>query len=54
MKYSAAQREDYVNIVSVTEITAHFLLRHCTIRWLTLDKVLVGIIEQYENLENIF
>ena len=41
MKYSAARREDYVNIVSVTETTAHFLLRHCTTRWLSLDKVLV-------------
>ena len=41
MKYSTAQREDYANIVSVTEITAHFLLRHRTTRWLSLDKVLV-------------
>ena len=30
MKYSAARREDYVNIVRVAEITAQFLLRHCT------------------------
>ena len=51
MKYSAAQREDSVNIVSVTEITAHFLLIHCVTRWLSLDKVLVRIIEQYENLK---
>ena len=27
MKYSAARREEHVNIVSITEITAHFLLR---------------------------
>ena len=54
MKYSAARREDYVNIVSVTEITAHFLLRHCTARWLSLDKVLVRIIEQYGNLKEHF
>ena len=30
MKYSANRREDYVNIVSVTEITAQLLLRHRT------------------------
>ena len=54
MKYSAVQREDYVNIVSVMEITAHFLLRHCTTRWLSLDRVLVQIIEQYENLKEYF
>ena len=30
MKYSATRREDYVNIVSVTEITAQLLLRHRT------------------------
>ena len=30
MKYSAARREDYVNIVRVAEIIAQFLLRHCT------------------------
>ena len=54
MKYSAVRREDFVNIVSVMEITAHFLLRHCTTRWLSLDKVLVQIIEQYENLKEYF
>ena len=54
MKYSAAQREGYVNTVSVTEITAHSLLRHCTTRWLSSHKVLVRIIEQYENLKEYF
>ena len=37
----------------VTEITAHFLLRHCT-SWWSLDKVLVRIIEQYENAKEYF
>ena len=54
MKYSAAQREDYVNTVSVTEIIAHSLLRHCTTRWLSSHKVLVRIIEQYKNLKEYF
>ena len=54
MKYSAAQREDYVHTFGVTEITAHSLLRHCTTRWLSSHKVLVRIIEQYENLKEYF
>ena len=33
-----------------TELTSQFVLRHWQTRWLSLDKVLVGIVEQFGNI----
>ena len=53
-KYSAERREDYTNVAEVTGITAVYMLKHCTSRWLSIDKVLVRIIKQFPNLNEYF
>ena len=35
-------------------MTTHYIIKHCQTRWLILDKVLVRIIKQYENLKEYF
>ena len=53
-KLSSARREDYKDISSITEVTSQFVLKHCQTRWLSLDRVLMRIFEQYENLKHYF
>ena len=47
-KYSAARREDFLQIRDITDVTVQYVLRHCQTRWLSIERVLVRIIEQYE------
>ena len=53
-KLSAARREDYRSVSELTDVTTHYIIKHCQTRWLILDKVLVRIIKQYENLKEYF
>ena len=53
-KHSTARREDYEDVSSITEVTLHFVLRHCQWRLLSFDNVLVRIVEQFENLNEYF
>ena len=53
-KYSAARREDFLQIRDITDVTVQYVLRHCQTRWLSIERVLVRIIEQYENLCTYF
>jgi hypothetical protein len=53
-KLSAGRREDYQEVSSITEVTSHYVLKHCQTRWLSLDRVLVRIFEQFENLKEYF
>ena len=53
-KLPSVQREDYKEIEDVTDVTAHYDLRHLPVRWLTLKFVLVRIIEQWENRRAYF
>ena len=53
-KHSAARREDYVSVSSITDVTSQFVLKHCQSRWLSLDRVLVRIVEQFKNLKEYF
>ena len=53
-KLPSARREDYKEIEDVTDVTARYALRHLSFRWLTLEFVLVRIIEQWENLKTYF
>ena len=53
-KLSRTQREGYKEIEDVTDVTAHYALRHLSIRWLTLKFVLVRIFEQWKNLRTYF
>ena len=53
-KLSSAPREDYKEIEDVTDVTAHYVFRHSSVRWLTLKFIHVRTIEQWENLRAYF
>lgn len=53
-KYSAGRREDYATVGEVTDLIAQNLNKHCTTRWISLEKVLVKIIEQFPNITHYF
>ena len=53
-KLSSARREDFRKISSITDVTVHYLLKHCQTRWLSIERVLVRIIEQFENIREYF
>ena len=46
-KYSAGRREDFAKVSEIMGI----LEKHCTSRWISLDKVLVKLLEQFDNLK---
>ena len=50
-KLSAGRRADYQKISQVTDIVAEYALKHSTTRWVTLRRVLVRFVTQYENLK---
>ena len=39
---------------SITDVTSQFVLKHCQSWWLSLDRVLVRIVEQFKNLKEYF
>ena len=51
---SAARRIEYSQSESITEISSKFMIRHVKTRWLSLEKVLVRVIEQWPNLKEYF
>ena len=51
---SSARREDFQGMSEITDVTVHYLLKHCCARWLSTDKVLVRIIEQCDNIKEYF
>ena len=53
-KRSAARREDYKFVETITDITTHYMKKHVESRWLSIDKSLVRILEQMENLREYF
>ena len=53
-KLSSARREDYSNLQDLTEVASQYVLRHSSVKWLTLKFVLVRIIEQWTNLTEYF
>ena len=48
-KLYSARREDYNHLEYMTEVTAHYVLCHSSVRWLTMKYVLVRINEQSPN-----
>ena len=50
---SAARREGFKAMSSITDVSVHYLLKHCESSWLSIEKVLVRIIEQFANI-NVF
>lgn len=53
-KLSSARREDYRNLEALTSVTSQYVLRHSSVRWLTMKYVVVRIIEQWPNLKEYF
>ena len=53
-KLSAARREDYRGVSKLTDVTTHYVIKHCQTCWLSLDEVLGKIIEQYGNLKEYY
>ena len=53
-KLSATRRADYKSMAKITDVVAEYALKHSTTRWVTLRKVLVRLIEQYDNLKEYF
>ena len=51
---SAGRREDFKKMELITDITVHYLLRHCESRWLSIEKILVRIMEQFANIKTYF
>ena len=41
-------------MAKITDVVAEYALKHSTTRWVTLRKVLVRLIEQYDNLKEYF
>ena len=53
-KLSSARYKDYSHQEDMTEVTAHYFLRHSSVCWLTMKYVLIRIIEQWPNLKEYF
>ena len=53
-KYSAAMRERYTGYPEITGVTAKLMRKHCSTWWFSLEKVLVKLMEQWENLFEYF
>ena len=50
LKHSSPARLDLKLVSEKTDVTVHYVLHHCQARWLSIEKVLVRIIEQIDNL----
>ena len=53
-KLSAARRADYKQMQEFTDVIAHFIQKHSSTRWVTLRKICVKVLEQYQNLREYF
>jgi hypothetical protein len=53
-KHSAARREQFVKCEELTGEVVKMMERHCESRWLSLEKVLVKLYEQWKNLYEYF
>ena len=52
-KLSAARRADY-RMQKCTDVISHFIQKHSNTRWVTLRKICVKGLEQYQNLREYF
>ena len=50
-KLSVEQKADYKSIGDVTNIVLEYAMKHSATRWVTLQKVVVWLIEKRENLK---
>ena len=54
IKHSSARRLDLKLVSEITDATVQYVLRHGQTRWLSIEKVLVRIIEEIDNLREYF
>ena len=48
---SAATRVDYKQMQEFTDVISHFIQKYSSTRWVTLRKICVKVLEQYQNLQ---
>ena len=53
-KLLAKHRADYKSMVEFTDVVSEYALKHSSTRWVTMRKVVVWLIEQYDNLKEYF
>lgn len=53
-KRSAARREEFKRCEELTGVVSKHLEKHCATRWISLERVLVKLNEQWENLKEYF
>ena len=53
-KLSSAHREDFRALEEVTELPAHFTIKHSSTRWVTLKRLAVRLLKQWKNLTEYF
>ena len=53
-KRSAARRQDYKMVEEITETTVWYLKKHVDLRWLSIDRSVVRILDQMQNLRGYF
>ena len=53
-KLSSARREDFKEMEIITDVTAQYLLKYCSTRWLCISKVVARMLEQYDNVHAYF
>ena len=53
-KYSTCRREDFAKVTEITSTLSSHLEKHCTSRRISLFKVLVKLVEQFDNLKQYF
>ena len=53
-KLSTGLRENFRALEEVTELPAHFTVKHSSTCWVTLKKVAVRLLEQWKNLTEYF
>ena len=53
-KYSTCGREDFAKVTEITSTLSSHLEKHCTSRRISLFKVLVKLVEQFDNLKQYF
>ena len=53
-KLSAARRADFKQMQGFTNVISHFIQKHSSTRWVTLRRICVKVLEQYQNLREYF
>ena len=53
-KYSAKRIHDYFDVETFTEVSGRRMLKHILTRWISIQDILIRVIEQFSNLKKYF